>query len=164
MLGAMAGRPQPIFRTIEEVSLRGTMAIYDSQAEASHGIPRQWRAFRLAYPSLESSSKFYSASPCSADGKIHLFTGVEGEGSEGVVDGERLILEAGEYAVVLVYDVALLGDTWSWLLSDWLPNSGRREKPAPEFERPAGISEAGTPIGPVEIWIPLEPLASELNE
>jgi predicted transcriptional regulator YdeE len=52
----MADRPNPVFRTIEELSLIGTMATYDSQAEASQGIPQQWRAFRLAHPALESSS------------------------------------------------------------------------------------------------------------
>jgi predicted transcriptional regulator YdeE len=76
-----------------------------------------------------------------------------------VVGGERLTLEAGEYAVVRVNDAALLRDAWIWLLRDWLPTSGRREKNAPEFERFTSISEAGTPIGPVEIWIPLEPAA-----
>jgi hypothetical protein len=55
----MADRPNPVFRTSEKVSLIGTMAIYDTQAEASEGIPHQWHAFRLANPALESSSKFY---------------------------------------------------------------------------------------------------------
>jgi len=157
----MADRANPVFRTIEEVSLIGTMAIYDSQAEASQSIPQQWRAFRLAHPALESSSKFYGASPCTADRKIHYLTGVAFEGSDGVVGGERLTLEAGEYAVVHVNDTALLRDTWTWLLGHWLANSGRREKNAPEFERFTGISEAGTPIGPVEIWIPLKSLARD---
>src|ERR1700756_4983341 len=77
------------------------------------------------------------------------------------VGSERLTLEAGEYAVVHVNDTALLRDTWAWLLGHWLATSGRREKNAPEFERFTSISEAGTPIGPVEIWIPLEPLSQD---
>jgi len=145
----------------EEVSLIGTMAIYGSQAEASRDIPQQWRAFRLAHPALAGSSKLYGASPCTGDRKIHYLTGVESEGHDEVVGGERLTLEAGEYAVVLVDDTALLRDTWTWLLGHWLATSGRREKHAPEFERFAGISEAGTPVGPVEIWIPLEPLSRD---
>jgi hypothetical protein len=67
---------------------------------------------------------------------------------------------AKQYAVVCVNDAALLRDTWIWLLGSWLPTSGRREKNVPEFEKFTSISEAGTPIGPVEIWIPLEPFAS----
>ena len=70
-----------------------------------------------------------------------------------------MTLEAGDYAVVLVDDAAQLRDTWTWLLTIWLPTSGRRERKAPEFERYASISATGTPIGQVEIWIPLEPLA-----
>jgi predicted transcriptional regulator YdeE len=80
---------------------------------------------------------------------------------EASISGERLTLEAGEYAVVRLEDAALLRETWTWLLESWLPTSGRREKNAQEFERFTGISEIGCPIGPVEIWIPLEPLATE---
>jgi AraC family transcriptional regulator len=156
----MTDQPKPVFRTTGEVLLIGTMATYDSQAEASQYIPQQWRAFRLTHPTLGSSSKFYGASPCTGDRKIHYLTGVEQEGQETVVGGEPLILQAGEYAVVPLNDIALLSDTWTWLLESWLPTSGRQEKNAPEFERFTGISENGTPIGPVEIWIPLEPLAS----
>jgi AraC family transcriptional regulator len=155
----MADRPNPVFRTTEEVSLIGTMATYNTQAEASEGIPQQWRAFLRSHPALPASSRLYGASPCTGDRKIHYLTGIAQEGPESVDGGERLILAAGEYAVVLVNDEALLRDTWIWLLSHWLPASGRREKSAPEFERYTSVSEAGTPIGPVEIWIPLDPLA-----
>jgi len=156
----MAERPNPVFRTIEDVLLIGTMSIYESQAEASRRIPHQWREFRLAHPALASSSKFYGASPCTSDRKIHYLTGIAQESAEGLIGGQRLILEAGEYGVVRVNDTALLRDTWIWLLKSWLPESGRREKHAPEFERFTDVSEAGSPIGPVEIWIPLEPLAT----
>jgi AraC family transcriptional regulator len=155
----MAEHPTPAFRTTESVLLTGTMAIYDSQAQASEQIPHQWRNFLLSHPALGSSSKFYGASPCTPDRKIHYLTGVALEGPESPIAGERLTLEAGEYAVVRVDDAALLRDTWIWLLTNWLPASGRQEKNAPEFERFTSISESGSPIGPVEIWIPLEPIA-----
>jgi hypothetical protein len=54
-LGAMAEHPTPVFRTIEDVLLIGTMAIYDSQAQASERIPDQWREFRFSHPALDSS-------------------------------------------------------------------------------------------------------------
>ncbi len=150
-------RPGPIFCTIEALSLMGTMVVYDSHAEMSRGIPEQWRAFRAAHPELGSGAKLCGASPCTADGKIHYLTGIEQEGAGGWTAGEQLRLEAGEYAVVRVEDAASLRDTWVWMLTSWLPTSGRKEKHAPEFERYTGISDAGTPAGPVEIWIPLEP-------
>jgi AraC family transcriptional regulator len=149
--------------------LIGTMAIYSSQAEASQRIPHQWREFRQSHPAL-GSARFYGASPCTGDRKIHYLTGVDqeslaslaGEGPHGLspIAGEHLTLEAGEYAVVRLGDPALLRDTWIWLLTTWLPASGRRERNAPEFERFTGISDAGLPIGAVEIWIPLESLAA----
>jgi AraC family transcriptional regulator len=157
----MADRPDPVFRTTEEVSLIGTMATYNTQAEASEGIPQQWRAFLRTHPALQSSSKLYGASPCTGDHRIQYLTGIAQEGPESAAGGERLTLEAGEYAVVRVVDGPLLRDTWIWLLSHWLLTSGRREKNAPEFERYTSVSEAGTPIGPVEIWIPLEPVAGD---
>jgi AraC family transcriptional regulator len=156
MLGAMAEWPNPVFRTIEDVLLIGTMAIYGSQAEASQSIPEQWREFLRSHPTLGSGSKFYGASPCTDDGRIHYLTGIAQAGAESLMDGEHLTLEAGEYAVVQVNDPALLRGTWGWLLQSWLPVSGRREKHAPEFERFTDISQAGAPIGPVELWIPLE--------
>lgn len=159
-IGIMTDRPNLVFRTTGEVLLTGSMAIYDSQADASQHIPRQWRAFRLAHPTLGSGSKFYGASPCTSDGKIHYLAGVERGDGETAVGDASLILEAGEYAVVHVNDTTLLRDTWTWLLGSWLPTSGRREKHAPEFERFTSISEDGIPIGSVELWIPLEPLAS----
>lgn len=137
------------------------MATYNSQAEASQGIPQQWRSFLLDHPTLASSANLYGASPCTDDRKIHYLTGVAHGGAEGVAGGESLTLEAGEYAVVPVHEPALLRDTWTWLLGPWLANSGRRERNAPEFERFTRISKTGTPIGPVEIWIPLEPLATD---
>lgn len=155
----MAERPTPIVRTTKEIVLMGTMATYRSQAEASQGIPQQWREFSLTHRSFGSRPTFYGASPCTDDHKIHYLSGVAQEGPESSTEGERLTLEAGEYAVVEVSDTAMLRGTWGWMLNEWLPASGRREKHAPEFERYAGISDAGEPIGPVEIWIPLEALA-----
>lgn len=155
---AMTERPNPVFRTIEKIPLIGTMAIYESQAEASQRIPHQWREFWSTYPALTSTSKLYGASPCTGDRKIHYLTGIAQENLGSLVSGEHLTLEAGEYATVRVNDPALLRDTWIWLLGSWLPASGRRERHAPEFEQYTGISEAGIPIGPVEIRIPLEPI------
>jgi len=86
----MTDRPQPVFRTAEEVLLIGTMAIYNSQAEASESIPEQWREFRLTYSALGSNSKFYGASPCTDDRKIHYLTGIAQESPEVLVRGERL--------------------------------------------------------------------------
>ena len=153
---------EPVFRTVEKVSLVGTMAIYESQAEASRLIPQQWQEFRRAHPELGIGARFVGASPCTGDGKIHYMVGVEleGGGSGGVgIGGERLVLEAGEYAVVQVDDPASLRDTWGWIFGTWLPGSGRRERHAPEFERYSGISDEGLPVGMVEVWVPLESAA-----
>jgi AraC family transcriptional regulator len=156
----MAPHPIPVFRKIESVLLIGTMAIYDSQAEASERIPRQWSEFMARHPAPGKSCDFRGASPCTGDRRIHYLTGVAEGDWNGSIEGEPLTLEAGEYAVVQVDDAALLRDTWTWLLGSWLPTSGRREKKAPEFEKYATISDMGLPLGPVEIWIPLEPLAT----
>ncbi len=130
---------------------------------AFRACPASMASVSVSHPELSSNAEFYGASPCTNDRKIHYLTGVARGSSEGPVRDELLSLEAGEYAVVRVEDTALLRDTWTWLLGGWLPTSGRREKRAPEFERYTGISEAGLPVGPVEIWIPLEPLATPIR-
>lgn len=151
----MTERPQPVFRRSEEIVLAGSMAIYDSQADASRLIPQQWREFRQAHPELGNGARLVGASPCTDDHKIHYLVGVElvDESSDR---GERMVLEAGEYAVIQVDDPAQLRDTWIWLLGTWLPGSGRRERNAPEFERYSGISDEGVPVGMVEVWVPME--------
>jgi AraC family transcriptional regulator len=159
----MGDRPNPVLQTTEEIVLVGKMAIYNSQAEASEDIPRQWRSFLMDHPALKKSSRLYGASPCTADHKIHYLAGVAQELPEIAVDGESLTLEAGEYAVVRVHDTTTLRDTWTWLLRVWLATSGRREKNAPEFERYTSVSEDGKPVGPVEIWIPLEPIVTRIR-
>jgi AraC family transcriptional regulator len=154
----MTDQPNPVFRTTEEIHLHGTMAVYNSQDEASNGIPQQWRSFLTSHPTLKTSPDLHGASPCTGDGKIHYLTGIIQQSPKDEIAGEPLILAAGEYAVVHVNDPATLRDTWGWLLDTWLPASGRHEKHAPEFERYTSIAQDGTPAGPVEIWIPLEPL------
>ncbi len=153
----MTERPVPVFRIIGDIALIGTMATYNSQAEASEGIPPQWREFRSRHPTLGSNAAFYGASPCTADRRIHYLSGVSSQDQVATLTGEPLTLEAGEYAMVRVDDPASLRDTWIWLLGSWLPTSGRQERKAPEFEKFTAVSEEGLPIGPVEIWIPLEP-------
>jgi hypothetical protein len=53
----MTDRPNPVFQTTGEVLLIGTMATYNSQAEASQGIPQQWRLFLVDHPALEEQLK-----------------------------------------------------------------------------------------------------------
>ena len=150
-----------MLRTIEEKTVIGTMAIYESQAEVSERVPHQWYEFRSSHPALGSRAEFYGASPCTGDGKIHYLSGIAQEAWNSSLYGERLMLEAGEYAVVRVQDPWTVRQAWTWLLEEWLPASGRREKRAPEFEKFTGVSESGTPIGPVEIWVPLEPISTK---
>ena len=159
----MKEQPVPVLRTIEEIPLIGTMAVYESQIEISERVPHQWREFRMSHPALRDHAGFYGASPCTGDRKIHYLTGVAEENRNSIMTGERLMLEAGEYAVVRVSDGSLLRETWTFLLESWLPASGRRERRAPEFEKFTDISEFGTPRGHVELWIPLEaPGSSDL--
>lgn len=140
----------PAIVAAEAITLTGTMSVYASQAEASQGIPLQWRAFLAAHPGI---TILYGASPCTGDHKIHYLTGTP----EPSATGDRLTLPAGDYAFLRVDDPTHLRETWVWLLHEWLPTSGRRERNSPEYERFTTLSTEGIPTGPIEIWIPLEP-------
>jgi predicted transcriptional regulator YdeE len=91
----MTDRPNPVFRTTKEILLIGTMATYNTQAEASEGIPQQWRSFLTNHPAFENSSNLYGASPCTSDRRIHYLTGVAHESAESVAGDEPLTLETG---------------------------------------------------------------------
>ena len=122
---AMTERSHPVFLTAGQVSLSGRMAIYGSQAEASKGIPEQWRLSFGEHPAIGGGASLYGASPCTSDRKIHYLSGVT-HGSTGWVAGESLVLEVGEYAVLRVDEVPPLRETWTWLLGTWLAEPRRR--------------------------------------
>lgn len=75
----MKFQSDPVFRTTGVVVLTGTMVTYNSQAEASERIPRQWQAFLQEHPALGGAPNLYGASPCTDDRKIHYMTGVAQE-------------------------------------------------------------------------------------
>jgi hypothetical protein len=146
----MVERMEPVFRRVEKVSLVGTMAIYESQAEASRLIPQQWQEFRRAHAGLESGARLVGASPCTGDGKIHYMVGVELEGSGGVgIGGERLVLGRESmpwcrWTIQLRFAIRGGG----YLGRGCRGRDGGRGN--------SGISDEGLPVGMVEIWVPLE--------
>ena len=149
---------QPEIRNIETIHLAGTMAIYEGQTDASANIPNQWaNLLSRDVPELRTATHLYGASPCTGDHKLHYFTGIAVLDYEGVNSPTRITLEAGEYAIFTVHDIATLRDTWTWILSEWLPASGRKERNAPEFERYVAPYNPQRASGTIEIGIPLEP-------
>jgi len=148
----------PTFRHEPKRLLAGTMTIYNGQADATENIPSQWaELMSREVPELHTATTLYGASPCSSDGKLHYFTGIELPNYEGVNSPARLTLEAGEYAIFTVPDIADLRNTWIWALTEWLPTSGRKERPTPEFERYTAPYNPQRASGPIEVCIPLEP-------
>lgn len=149
---------QPEVRHIDAILLAGTMVIYEGQQDATERIPSQWAdLMSRPVPELHTATHVYGASPCTADGKLHYFTGIQVPNYNGVNSPARITIEAGEYAIFTVHDIATLRDTWLWIFREWLPNSGRRERNAPEFERYTAPYNPVRASGPIEIGIPLEP-------
>ena len=68
-LSAMADRPDPVFRTMEEVSLIGTMATYDSQAEASRTSRSSGARFAWRIPRLRAAQSSMARRPALATAK-----------------------------------------------------------------------------------------------
>lgn len=150
----------PELRQIDAVLLAGTMVIYENQQDATERIPSQWAdLMSRPVPELHTATELFGASPCTADGKLHYFAGIQVPTYGGVNAPARITLEAGEYAIFTVPDISRLRDTWIWALTQWLPHSGRRERNAPQFERYVAPYNPQRASGPVEIGIPLEPIA-----
>jgi AraC family transcriptional regulator len=140
----MSTMPEPEFRHSRAIQLAGTMVIYNSQAEATEKIPAQWH--ELLSRLLDRNAAV-----------LHYHCGIDVSDDEPTYLPDRITLEEGEYAVFTVDTVVALRDTWIWALTRWLPSSGRKEKKAPEFER----YSSGITSGPIEIWIPMEPIQDE---
>lgn len=150
--------PKPQLRFSRHILLAGVMRVYGSQAEAAAKIPAQWVEFVTTYPgALQGARVTYGASPCTSDGNIHYLCGVEVEIYDGAAPPDRVVIEEGEYAVFTVNGVAELREAWPLVFSQWLPNSGRRERRAPEFELYDERYQPQTMGGEIEMWIPLEP-------
>ena len=62
----MADRPNPVFRTMEELSLIGTMATYDSQAEASQDTRSSGAHFAWRIPRLRAAQSSMEPRPALA--------------------------------------------------------------------------------------------------
>jgi AraC family transcriptional regulator len=129
-------------------------------AEASKTIPPQWDEFsQLPIPGREQATTFYGASYDfnQASQTLSYLSGFEVPDFNDLPKGvTRLIIPAAHYAVFTHTEgIATIIKTWRFIMDEWLPSTGNKHSPTPDFELYDERFTKAPATGPVEIWIPI---------
>ena len=123
------------------------------------GIPAQWQRFETGLS--PASRTRYAYGVClngDDDGNFDYLAAYEVASFTGVrTDYMRLRLPRRRYAVVRHHGhIGSIPQTWRAFMESWLPAAGLTAVDAPDFERYDEAFDAGTGLGGVEIWVPLD--------
>ena len=126
------------------------------------GIPAQWQRFEAHAGKVSGQIGSVAYGVCfrfDGEGGMDYMCGVEvAEGSEVPAAFSQFRITKQKYAVFRHRGhVSGIGNTWSAILSQWLPTSGFTALDAPQFEMYGREFDAHSGGGVVEIWIPVGP-------
>ena len=144
------------FRAMQVAGIRRTHTF----ADAARGIAAQWAelASRGRIPEQIGETRYGVI--CSGDaeaGTVEFLCGVEVASFGGIgAEVGRVRIPPAHYAVFSHRGgVATLGATWDAIFGDWLPRSGRRPAPSPDFELYDERFDPATGEGEIELWVPV---------
>jgi UDP-N-acetylglucosamine 2-epimerase (non-hydrolysing) len=125
------------------------------------GIPAQWQRFAPHVGKIPGQIGWTTYGVCfNFDGKGNMdyMCGVEvSDGSDPPPGFGQLRITEQRYAVFLHRDhISKIKRTWDAIFSRWIPASGHKLVPAPQFEAYGEDFNPQTGNGVVEIWIPIE--------
>jgi AraC family transcriptional regulator len=150
----------PAFRDHRPFKLAG-LRRFHTFADAPRNIPKQWAEFnQLPIPGLNDTKIFYGAT-CQTDSLNQRF---EYMCAFEVPDFThldptvgRMIVPNQHYAVFTEPNgVTTLHETWQYIWKQWLPASGLKLAPTPDFEHYDERFNPFTGEGPIEIWFPIQ--------
>jgi AraC family transcriptional regulator len=149
----------PLFRDHRSFKLAG-LRRFHTFADAPRDIPEQWAEFnQLAIPGLHDTKIFYGAT-CQTDLpnlRFEYMCAFEVADLSIAPPDSRMIVPAAHYAVFThTGGLPTLHATWQEIWKQWLPNSGLKPAPTPDFERYDERFNPATGEGPVEIWFPIQ--------
>jgi AraC family transcriptional regulator len=149
----------PLFRDHPTFRLAGLRRLH-TFADAPRDIPAQWAEFnQLRIPGLHAAKIFYGAT-CQTDlpnQRFEYMCAFEVPDLSIAPPEGRMIVPAAHYAVFTdPSGVATLHNTWQYILKQWLPTSGLKSAPTPDFERYDERFNPTTGKRPIEIWFPIQ--------
>jgi AraC family transcriptional regulator len=150
----------PTFRDHPSFKLAG-LRRFHTFADAPRDIPKQWAEFsQLPIPGLHATKIFYGAT-CQTDlpnQRFEYMCALEvPDFSQLDSLAGRMIVPAAHYAVFTEPNgTATLHDTWQFIWKQWLPASGLKPAPTPDFERYDERFNPTTGEDPIEIWFPIQ--------
>jgi AraC family transcriptional regulator len=151
---------EPRFVDGREMLIAGLGGRY---GDANRGeIPKLWQRFGPQYfgrvPGQMDKKSYGVCSNMDGRGNLDYLAGVEVSGFDGLpAELLKVTIAPRRYAVFPhAGHISSIGDTWMDIYAKWLPTSGYRAAAAPAFECYAEAFSPETPVGNVEIWIPVE--------
>jgi AraC family transcriptional regulator len=147
----------PTFKSAPLFRLAGIRR-WHTFATAPETIPPQWNEFNaLPLPGRAEASVTYGAT-CQMDmpnQRFEYLSGYEVLDFDNLpADIGRMIVPAADYAVFELATVSEIRPLWQEFFQTWLPTSGVKTAPTPNFER---YDHRFNPAahGPLEVWIPI---------
>jgi AraC family transcriptional regulator len=143
--------------------LMGGVRRHHAMADAARDIPEQWGEL-VATGALDNAKGDTAYGiVCQTDpdrGTFEYMAAVEVDDLEAWPADARLKLPAARYAVFTHPGPgSTLKDTFGYIWNDWLPTSGFKPAPTPNFERYGPGYDPATNSGDIEVWIAVEPAA-----
>ncbi len=130
-------------------------------AQTNHLIPQLWGEFLPtvdAVPGRADAFMYGLIAGGDESGNLDYMVGVRVEDLDTVPRSyDRMILQPQHYAVFEVPPgPQALPKTWIAIFQDWLPNSGRENAGAAEFERYSADFDPESGTGSIEIWMAIK--------
>ena len=155
---------EPRFEQVTELLIAGLGARY--RFETNEGIPAQWQRFapHIGNISGQVGPETYGVA-CNFDnaGSFEYIAGVRVADFGALPEGFAAVrISPRRYAVFRhPAHVSMLRRTHYTIWNRWLPASGLSMADAPNFERYGEAFDAMTGSGPIEVWMPVGPRATE---
>ncbi|SEB58316.1 GyrI-like domain-containing protein [Terriglobus roseus] len=151
--------PSPKFRDGAKRLLAGSLQTH-TIAVAAESIPVQWGDFfALDVPEIHTASVTYGVVIRADDETMDYMCAIEVPSFDGVRSPHRETLPAARYVVFTIDGLEHIGEQWSAIYASWLPTSGYNLAKSPAFERYDDRYDPESETGPIELWVPVEPVS-----
>ena len=156
----MATLPSPKFRDGAQRVLAGSLQTH-TLADVPKSVPLQWGDFfALDVPEIHAASVTFGVVVRADAESMDYMCAVEVPSVDSIAPSiHRETLPAARYAVFTIDGLEHIGEQWAAIYAQWLPTSDYTAAKSPAFERYDDRYDPETETGPIEIWVPVEPVS-----